>query len=527
MSLRNICLILLAVTLASCNSAKYREVIDKRSDEARKAVEEARKPVSQKKYNPLTVSDKVWAGNSSTRLRRGMPLPEKFETKRGVTLLVSDPMTLTEIANVISVQTGVPVRIASGTEQTNSRNSPSSNTTAPVSTMPIAYEGPLSGLLDHVTGYFGISWRYDGATINLSRYETRVFMIESLPGVLKIKDGIKEETGSSSSSSSVAGGGSSTNDLQQSSEMSVELKVWEEMEKTITSILGGVGTVVIAPSSGTVTVITTPDVMHTVAKFIEEENKRQSKQIAINVEIYSVSLTEGDDFSATFDAALKRLTDFGATYAGPTAPTYPITGGGKLSLAILNTDRFANATPIFDALSQVGDTTRVAQFPLTTLNNRPVSRRVGRDRSYVQSVQNNNTVNYQTNSVTPGVIREGFSLQVTPRLLDDGRIMLQYSFSLIDIVKVVDFQSGSGDNYSKLQLPETSTRVFVQQSLLKSGSTLIIGGYDDEQYSQKSQGVINPFNYLLGGGVNNSSSHSMLFIAITPQVLEVPSAEQN
>ncbi len=42
---------------------------------------------------------------------------------------------------------------------------------------------------------------------------------------------------------------------------------------------------------------------------------------------------------------------------------------------------------------------------------------------------------------TPGTIREGFSIQLTPRLLDDGRVMLQYSMSLVDIVKITTFGS--------------------------------------------------------------------------------------
>jgi hypothetical protein len=172
-------------------------------------------------------------------------------------------------------------------------------------------------------------------------------------------------------------------------------------------------------------------------------------------------------------------------------------------------------------LSNVGNTVRVAEFPLTTLNNKPVSRRIGRDRSYLASVQTNTSQTFQNTTLTPGVIRDGFSIQVTPRILGDGRILLQYSLSLIDIVRIRDFTSGG----NSVQLPETSSRVFVQQSMLRSGATLILAGFNQDQVEQTSSGVGNPYNYALGGGVANSKTRQTLFIAMTPQEISLPRTE--
>lgn len=526
MLLRKISLaLLLVVAVTGCNSEKFRNVIDQRSNEAYRGLQEAENQSTKAKkvYNPLVVSDKVWAGNAAMRLHRGTPLPEKFETPRGIALVNSQPMKLSEIISLISSQTGVPMRITANTEGSESRDSQSNKT--PIEGMTLAYEGPLSGLLDQVCSYYGVNWKYDGASVNISRYETRVFVLETLPGTQKVKDGMKESSNSNSGSNSGSGGGSS-NDLQQSSEMEVEFKVWEELDKTLTSILGGVGTVVTAPSSGTATVTTTPDIMRTVAKFIAEENKRLSRQVAVNVEIYNVTLAEGSDFQVTLDTVFKKIRDLSLTLDSPAAPN-AITGAGVIT-AVLGNDGIKNnyISPILTALQSVGDATRVAQFPLTTLNNRPVTRRIGHEIAYLQSSETTTSTNVgSTTTMTPGTIHEGFSLQVTPRVLDDGRVMLQYSFSLVDKVSITTL-TATGDTSSMVQLPETVARVFVQQSLLKSGSTLVIGGYDDEVTTHDSQGVANPFSYWLGGGYNGAKTRSMMFIAITPQVMDVPRAEQ-
>lgn len=541
---------LVLCALAACNNEKPRKLIDQRVGEANEYMKEARdNPGPKKSYNPLRVSDKVWAGGVSLRMSHGLPLPGRFEGQHGIAIISAENMSLHEIAAAVGAQTGIPVRLTGGL---SGRTSSASLTAAKDASatiedgMPVSYEGSLSGLLDLVSSSFGVNWRYDGASVNVSRYETRVFVIEALPGKQTVKDGVKEdENTSSGSSNTMTGGGgsytaSNTSSLKQSSSMDVEIKVWEELEKTVTAMINNQGSVVISPSSGTITVMTTPENMATIAHYIEEENKRLSQQVAINVEIYTVSLAEGTDFSVSFNTALKRLSDLGGNISSATAPSVGsaagITGGGftvpgnlvtngaGLGVAILNPKHDGAVNMLFSALSSIGNATRVAQFPMTTLNNRPVTRRIGRDRTYIAEVSSSSSLSSSTNSITPGTIREGFSVQLTPRVLDDGRIMLQYSFSLTDIVQM---RTASLAETQSIELPETSSRVFVQQAMLKSGSTLLIGGFDDEQTSLNTQGVGNPFNYLLGGGSSNSVDRTMLFIGITPQVLDVPRGDQD
>ncbi len=524
MKVRLCALALVTVALAGCNNEKVRNLIDQRADQSAQAIQEAvHKPAPVKTYNPLKITDKVWAGSSSLRLRRGLPLPGKYEGAHDVTLVASDPMTLNEIAVAVSSQTGIPVRIAAGTT-TVAMGAGGAMASGSGNDMPLAYEGPLSGLLDQVAGHFGVNWRYDGASINFSKYETRVFVIEALPGTQKVKDGIKDA--SAGGGGGLSGSSSSTSSLEQTSSMDVEFKVWEELSESVASMLGGVGSSIVSPSSGTLTVTTTPEIMRMVAKFVEEENKRMSRQVGINVEIYKVALKENTDFGFKFNTVLRRMADLGGNVTGLAGAPKAITGGGTLSLAILNPNTVGEVSGLFTALSSIGDTSQVAQFPMTTLNNRPVSRRIGHDRTYLASVQSEQSQTSTQVTYEGAVIPEGFSLQLTPRLLDDGRIMLQYSLSIIDIDKVDTFPEKASATQTQIQLPTTTNRVFVQQSLLKSGSTLIIGGYDDETAGQDSQGVWSPFNYLLGGGSNTMTSHTMLFMAITPQVLDVPLPEQ-
>jgi type IVB pilus formation R64 PilN family outer membrane protein len=554
-----------AASLSGCTDPDTRAQIDKSALETRGGLDETARPsIPPKHYNPLVVTDKVWTGDTALRMHRGIPLPDRFETTHGVTVVSSEPMTLAEIVREVSQQTGIPFHMteagsaarpatpaaAAATAAPGGGSTPALSSSSSSNSMPIAYEGQLSGLLERLAGHFGVNWRYDGSTVSITRFETRVFSIEALPGTQQVQEGMQDDNssssgGSSSSTSSTGSSSSTQNSITQNSKFSIDIKYWEELDKILASMLGGTGTVVVSPSLGNVTVTTTPEIMRTVSDYLAQENQRISRQIAVNVEIYTVSLNRGINFNIAFNTALRRLGDFsGNIINGAPAPasiSSGFTGGGSLSLAILNPHGFTNeVTDIFTALSGLGDTTKVAKFPLVTLNNRPVSRRIGQDINYVASATTNTTgagtsSTFAGTSLTPGTVHQGFSVQLTPRLLDDGRILLQYSLSIIDVLSITSFNSVTGTTAgtaasaagsSTIQLPTTSNRIFVQQSVLKSGSTLFLGGAEETDAQENSQGVGDPNFYALGGGISTDKSQTMVFFAITPQVLDIPHSEQ-
>jgi len=540
------CALLVGVSfgLSGCDqNEKARQTIDQKADEAQQSLDSVKDGRQTKavSFDPLTVHSKVWGGNTAIRMHRGMPLPARFEDDRGITLVSSAKMSLNDIVSAVSSQTGIPVRISSMTlaakpgEEDSSTGGVmamgSTRAEAAEETMHVSYEGALSGLLDRACARFGVSWRYDGSTITLSKYETKVFMVEALPGSQQINEGMQDDTSSSSSGGSSSGSSSSsssTSTMTQNSKTTMDIKYWDELASVLNSMIGRDGNVVTSPGMGTVTVTATPDVMSSIADYLAKENKRLSRQIAINVQIYNVSLQQSEDFSVAFTGFLKKLSKFsGMSYTSAAAPslantasTFSSANFGTLNIALLNgpNDPTVHAGDVFRALSSVGDTSVVAQFPMTTLNNRTVSRRVGTDTAYISEVTQQTTSSTSTSTtVTPttSTIHDGFSLQLTPRLLDDGRILLQYSLSLTAINSLQE-----NTTYG-ITLPVTDSRIYVQQSMLRSGQTLIIGGVDQEKVAQNKQGVGSPDNFLLGGGTSSNSVRMMMFMAITPQVMDL------
>ncbi len=541
-------LLVLATVLTSCRTEDYRNTINERLSVAEQRAVEGRQPAPARRYNPLTITDAIWTGARAVRMRNGMPLPARVESQRSVAMISTEPMSLRAIGSSIAQQTGIPVRYSKGTEEgadednivsasaaaRTSSSSAKSKSAAPAAAgsptagMRVSYEGTLSGLLEKVSSHFGVLWSYDGAAITMSKFETRIFTLDAMPGTQTVKDGMKEQEDNNTSSSSGAQTASAApSAAEQSSSMTVDLKFWDEVGKTIDSVLGGIGSYSLSPSSGTITVVTTPEVMRTVAEYINGENERLSRQVAINLEVFTVDITEGEDFNSQFAAAVagsltRAKLSFTNSNAAPGSAN-PASSLGSIGISIID-PWDGGAVNVFNLLSSVGKTARVAQFPMTTLNNRPVARRIGQDRTYLASVSqtiDGSSSGLSTATLTPGIVRDGFSIQITPRILGDGRILMQYSLSLIDLLSIDTFASGA----NSVQLPRTATRLFVQQTMMRSGSTLVLGGFDQDQVEQRSNGIGDAYNYLFGGGVANARTRQVLFVAMTPQEITLPRTE--
>jgi len=335
--------------------------------------------------------------------------------------------------------------------------------------------------------------------------------------------------GTASSTTTTTGASSGTSSLDQKSSLSATLDYWTELQDTLNTILGGVGAVKTSPSSGSVTVITTPEIMRTVAQYVETENARNTRQVAITLELFTLSVSNTESYGVDLTAAFQRADWPKFGFNGPPSNLTTAVVGEGLSVNVLSpTSHFADTSALIKALSTVGNISRVARIPLTTLNNRPASRRIGRDKAYLASasVSQSGDSNFQQSTLTPGVVREGFSLQVTPRILGDGRMLIQFSLSVIDLVGNIR-QFSTPDNSSSVELPETNSRVFVQQALLNNGDMLVLSGFDQDQQNKSGSGFGNPYNWLMGGSKVNSDSRDMLFLTITPRELNVPARLPN
>ena len=121
-------------------------------------------------------------------------------------------------------------------------------------------------------------------------------------------------------------------------------------------------------------------------------------------------------------------------------------------------------------------------------------------------------------------------MNVLPRILEHGRIMMMFNLTLSDLIDLqkIEFgnlggssSAGSTDN-GFVQNPVIESRGFSQEVVMTSGQSLVLTGYERVENFANKSGVGSAENSLLGGGAAAEKTRNILVIVLTPVVLESP-----
>ncbi len=509
-------LALIGITVACSISPELDEKMANQTEEVMDLNQKAKVPGEPVPDDVVRVKNDIWLGDTSTVEFEGEAIPAYLEAKDGVTLISNRPITLYEIGTMINKITSLSVRYAPELEENAianaDNNEPSMQDLGAQWTdstrMLVNYKGPMSGLLDEVANRFGIWWKYEKKEIYFYKYITKTFVVYSLPTnpTLNVSVGGSGGASSISQSSSVDG-----------------MDMWNNIQSSVQSMITQDSNLVIDKANGTITVTATPTDIKRVAKYINEQNQRISKQVAISVKVLQVAMTDSDkyglDLNATFKAgSIKNLT---AQSTSSVDDTF-----NQLAMGISN--KHWDVTAAIGALSEEGRTNLVTSGTVTTMNNKPAPIQVVKTQNYISNITKTNSGDSDTYdiSVETEQIETGFTMSVLPRILDHGRVMVFFNLTLSDLLDLENVNiSGGGEDDSNsqfIQNPKIETRGFTQEVVLKSGETLILAGYERVEDTTDKKGVGSAKNPILGGQQSAKEEKSLLVIMLTPVVIESP-----
>ena len=286
-------LLALSVTSSCSISTDMDATVERDIERTTVLSEKAKLPSTPIAEDVVRVKNDIWLGDSSEIEYDGQPLPANFETKDGVTLISNRPITLYEIGDMISKITALRVSYA-GDMDTEARANATTNKPTPQNInvdwtepnkMLVSYQGPLSGLLDEVGSRFGVWWKYDKKEIYFYKNITRTFVLYSLPS----EPSMNVTVGGSSSGSGASNSLTMTN--------AAKLEFWSNIENSIKSMIEPSAQLSMDSSNGTVAVTANPNDIKKVAKFINEQNARLSRQVAISVKVLQVNVADTDNFN--------------------------------------------------------------------------------------------------------------------------------------------------------------------------------------------------------------------------------------
>jgi MSHA biogenesis protein MshL len=425
---------------------------------------------------------------------RNARLPSLFSKE--FTLRAAD-QSVRQIASQVSAQTGLAVIVAPELS-TPATQAPTGAAAGGEERMwSVDYGGSLLGFLDAFAAQFGAYWDYEAGSITVFRTRARVFALSATPGTISFKDRITNESSVGTNEAGGAGAGStaqsaSTAGGYQQVEISNQSDIWVEVVDDVKAQLSSIGKVDANPAAGIITVSDIPPVLDRIEHYIAVINNRLSRQVALTIRLYAVTMSTDDALGFSLDAVFSSANGVRAGFQGATPFTAP-TGIATANAVVLpaatgKLSKFVDTELIVQALRASGRIAQVTETSVITRNNRTAPVQQTNTKTYI--AQTSTVIAADAGSSTtlvPGTVVSGFSGLITPHLLDDGRVLLQYGVNLVVLNEIVqltsDDQTIGGPDYVK--------RAFDAELLLRPGETLVVVPYKEEiNRSQRANGLL-------------------------------------
>lgn len=549
--------------LSSCAVQRVNESFDRAEFQGRTAGQYTKflqNQQPQQNRDTVVFSNKPWVSTEPLVTRRGLP----FSLDRDIAYRPAGPVSITDVAQLITKETGLQVIVAPDALNPGILSSKSAGTTARgaaqavpdpdslagllpngmAGAMPgsassfdlglgsgglisgLNYNGKTSGLLNQATSRLGLSWHFDPELqgVRITYFDTRTFDVWTFGDELEIestvKSGLLTSTGNGDSGSSTSSGGATgESGSNQSTKSTYKTSLMSDIESNVKAMLSmqPPGRLYLSRSTGTLTVSDRPEVLNRISAYLKDTNRSITRQVLFNVKVYEVNFSDSDQTAVNWSAVYKSISGkwgFGLsnTVAGISSEAISASG----SILDTSSSPWAGSKAVVQALSEQGRVSEVRSPSVTTLNLQPAPIQIGNVQSYVASSSTTTTASVgSSTALTPATITSGFNMMLLPKLLDKENMLLMITLSISRKPIFKDFES----NDSKVQTTDYDTKNVAPKVRLRSGETLILTGFDENGDDARKSGVGSPSFFGLGGGRTRSTSHSALVVLVTPIVL--------
>lgn len=275
---------------------------------------------------------------------------------------------------------------------------------------------------------------------------------------------------------------------------------WGDLELALNRLVGSKDdrVVITNAQAGLVTVRATPDELSLVEDFLSQAERQLKRQVVLEARIIEVELNDGYEQGIDWSnlqagtgnniTPPHRVTGGSATkYPGFLSPIGKMLGGG----AVFNfTD--GNFSAMIKLLETQGAVNTLSNPRIATSNNQKAVIKVGTDEYFVTNFTLESTTTNGVIQQTPDIelkpFFSGISLDVTPQISDDNRVLLHIHPTVSEVTdgnKSIDYGTGV------VTLPLARSTVRESDTIVeaRSGEMIVIGGLMQEKQKELNSGV--------------------------------------
>ena len=291
----------------------------------------------------------------------------------------------------------------------------------------------------------------------------------------------------SGSNSSTSNNSSGDNNNGTRIETDTNSDYWTDLRDSLQTLIGtGDGRAVItSPQAGLVTIRAYPKELKAVREFLTQSESHLKRQVVLEARIIEVALNEGYEqgvdwsgLSASWDGN-KGITGGGslANTQLPTTPNQIFTAlGGGAGFKVSD----GNFNVAVNLLKTQGDVNTLSSPRVTATNNQKAVIKVGTDEYFVTNASTTTVSTTSGDRTTPNVeltpFFSGISLDVTPQIDEEGKVLLHIHPSVIDTEEQTKTIKVTDSDTLVLPLAKSSIRESDTVVQANNGDIIVIGG---------------------------------------------------
>lgn len=409
----------------------------------------------------------------------------------------------------------------------------------------------LHEIFDVLLGENDLNFEYKNHLLKVSYLITKTFKVDYLAstrtstGTLGVSLG-----GSSGSNSKINDTNGTTASNMSSSASSNNINITTEDSfnfwKTVSSDLNATlnspsdsykaKEPILNSGAGLITITATKKQVERVEKYLETMMKRLSKQVLIDVNIMSVSLSNGNhtgvDWSQIYNfqngsvqysrMKVDDVSTFTNSAISGTTAAIATTPVATTTASILKFDRMMSINNLFRFLKTFGDVKSISNPKILTLNNQPAIISSG-DQIFYKYTGSTTTATTSTTTSSNEIIDSVFAgilLDVTPEISDDNEIILKINPSISTVRDTTVLSSATTRNIP----PDLSKKQLSSVIKTQDGEKIVLGGLissSEELSSGKVPllGDIPLVGWIFKNESKTKTTNELIFV-ITPHIIK-------
>jgi len=353
----------------------------------------------------------------------------------------------------------------------------------------------LNRILDLILAKRGLFYTINSGTLEISYYKTKTYKLDFV------------------SSNRIGESNLDTTDSKVKNEYTFDF--WDKLQDNIKTILKNTSDnfkpPIIDKTVGLITVTGTKKQINAIDKYINTMLNRLTKEVLIDVKIYTVELSSshktGIDWSELSISLNKTNVPLKGTYIGGAQSVF--------------SDATFSVVGLLNFLAQNGNVNSLSSPKIVTLNNQKAIISVGdtiyyKYASKITTDQNGNpNTEYTIDSKFVGVV-----LDITPQVSDNGDIILSIAPRISAFKDATQLTNNLRD-----MPPDTKDNIMLSVVKLKDNQTLVLGGLIANDKTLQVNGVpvlkeIPLIKYLFSSKEEVTSKKELVFV-ITPHIINL------